>query len=161
MEKLFKNITRENSKAHASRSKKQRITDFWREGEHDLMRIARNLDTKPSYVAAVLQAAGLISGYHDLYTSTGNAENIYSEEFRGRLGFKDVAAAEKSVAIIDGYYNSLAEFKDRAGQHHCLVMALTMHNRARYIGKLAEAEVFRKWLLARLQVSGDPDLTAH
>lgn len=40
--------------------------------------------------------------------------------------------------------------KDRAGQHHALVMALTMFDRARWTGKTVEADIFRQWLQEQL-----------
>ncbi|MCA1639778.1 MAG: hypothetical protein LC768_15870, partial [Acidobacteria bacterium] len=40
--------------------------------------------------------------------------------------------------------------QDRAGQHHTLEMALTMLDRARWTGKLEEAEVYRRWLVGKL-----------
>jgi len=94
--------------------------------------------------------AGLISGYYDLYTTPDSSLNVYFDQLRGRLGFKNLAVAEQSVNTIDETYQRLSELKDRAGQHHCLVAALTMFNRARYIGKSQEAEVFRQWILKHL-----------
>ncbi|GIV58038.1 MAG: hypothetical protein KatS3mg042_0951 [Rhodothermaceae bacterium] len=76
--------------------------------------------------------------------------NVYSKFFAGRLGFKDVETARRSVALIDRLYDRFEQVADRAGQHHALVMALTMYNRARWTGKTAEADVYRRWLLERL-----------
>jgi hypothetical protein len=77
--------------------------------------------------------------------------NVYSKFFAGKLGFKDVATARKSVAIIDNLYRQFQLAEDRAGQHHALLMALTMFDRARWTNKPDEANVFRQWLLDRLQ----------
>jgi hypothetical protein len=76
--------------------------------------------------------------------------NVYSKFFAGQLGFKDEETARKSVELIDHYYRQFALAEDRAGQHHALLMALTMFDRARWTGKLAEADVFRRWLLENL-----------
>lgn len=76
--------------------------------------------------------------------------NIYDSLFAGRLGYRDVKTAERGVALIDRAYRELDELTDRAGQHHCMVAALTMCNRARFSGKLAEELVYRRWLLHRL-----------
>ncbi|MBA3633798.1 MAG: hypothetical protein H0W58_13475, partial [Acidobacteria bacterium] len=40
-----------------------------------------------------------------------------------------------------------------AGQHHTLEMALTMLDRARWTGKLEEAEIYRRWLVGKLSKS--------
>jgi hypothetical protein len=132
------------------KSKKTCILEAWNAGERDLRRLARGVDSKPSYVASVLQTEGLLQGYHDLYTASGNAMNIYDSLFAGRLGYRDVKTAERGVALIDRAYRELDELTDRAGQHHCMVAALTMCNRARFSGKLAEGLVYRRWLLHRL-----------
>src|SRR5262245_26072574 len=51
--------------------------------------IARQLDTRPSYVANVLAAAGHKPAYHDLYVST-QIQSGYAPQERGLLRFKDV-----------------------------------------------------------------------
>jgi hypothetical protein len=76
--------------------------------------------------------------------------NVYSTLFANRLGFKNVATARHSVAVIDRFYRQFAAAGDRAGQHHALSMALVMFNRARWIGKGREADVFRQWLVKHL-----------
>lgn len=116
------------------------------------------MGTRPSYVASVLQNSGLISGYHDLYNTPENPVNIYSENFQNRLGFRDVETAKQSVQIIQSVYEDLKEVQDRAGQHHCIVTALTMFDRARYSGKKEEAAVFRDWLIERINET-EPDQT--
>ena len=55
------------------------------------------------------------------------------------------------MALIDHYYKQFAFAEDRAGQHHALMMALTMFDRARWTNKPAEADVFRRWLVERLE----------
>lgn len=131
-------------------TKKEQILELWNRGDHDIWHIADEMDTTSSYVASVLQASGLISGYYDLYTSAPQLMNIYSEKFKGKLGFKNIESAQSSLKLLDESYLEFAARQDRAGQHHCMVAAMTMFNRALSIGKMNEAEVFRKWLVDRL-----------
>ena len=70
--------------------------------------------------------------------------------FSGKLGFKDVFTARRSVRNLEESYNFFADNQDRAGQHHTLEMGLTMLDRARWTGKLEEAEVYRRWLVNKL-----------
>ena len=91
-----------------------------------------------------------MTGYFDLYTSTGRAMNVYSKFFRGKLGFRDVETTERSVRLIDRMYRQFEARGDRSGQHHAMMMAMTMFNRARWTGKDAEADVFRAWLHRQL-----------
>jgi hypothetical protein len=51
--------------------------------------IARQLDTRPSYVANMLAAAGQRPAYHDLYVST-QVQSGYTPQERGLLRFKDI-----------------------------------------------------------------------
>jgi hypothetical protein len=76
--------------------------------------------------------------------------NIYSKHFRGKLGFRDVLTAQRSVRNLEESYRYFANQQDRAGQHHTLEMALTMLDRARWTGKLEEAEIYRRWLVGKL-----------
>lgn len=76
--------------------------------------------------------------------------NIYSKHFRGKLGFKDVLTAQRSIRNLEQSYRYFANNQDRAGQHHTLEMALTMLDRARWTGKLDEAEIYRRWLVGKL-----------
>jgi hypothetical protein len=112
--------------------------------------IAAISGARPSYVGSVLQKEGLIDNYYDLYTSTAYPMNVYSKYFRGKLGFKDAEAAERGVDTLENTYQYFSKIKDRAGQHHALEMGLTMLDRARWTGKLAEAEVYRRWLVSKL-----------
>jgi hypothetical protein len=107
-------------------------------------------NTRPSYVGTVLQNAGLLHGYFDLYTSTAQPMNVYSKFFAGRLGFKNEVAARRSVAVLNRLYRQFARAGDRAGQHHALSMALVMFDRARWTGRVHEADLFRQWLVAHL-----------
>ena len=131
-------------------SKKESILALFEAGINEIETISAISGAKPSYVGSVLQREGLIDNYFDLYTSTAHPMNIYSKFFRGKLGFKDVEAAERSVEFLEHGYDVFSGRQDRAGQHHCLDMALTMLDRARWTGKLAEAEVYRRWLMKKL-----------
>ena len=82
--------------------------------------------------------------------------NVYSKFFAGHLGFKDVEAARASVAHVDRLYRQFDLAGDRAGQHHALLMALTMYDRARWTGKVDEAEPYRRWLADHLAASVPP-----
>jgi len=101
-------------------------------------------------VSTVLQQAGFLRGYFDLYTSTAQPMNIYSKVFAGKLGFKDESTARCSVALLDQWYRRFAKEGDRAGQHHALPMALIMFDRARWTGRRREADLYRQWLVAQL-----------
>lgn len=131
-------------------SKKDTILALYGAGIKEIESIAAISGAKPSYVGSVLQKEGLIDNYFDLYTSTAQPMNIYSKFFRGKLGFKDVETAERSVEYLEHGYSLFGGRADRAGQHHCLDMALTMLDRARWTNKLAEAEVYRQWLVGKL-----------
>jgi hypothetical protein len=141
----------EGSKRSSSKpSRKDQIISLFLSGMDEVEDVAVITGARPSYVASVLQEAGLHSGYFDLYTSTSQPQNIYSKFFAGKLGFKDVDTAGESVALIDRLYRQFEFAGDRAGQHHALTMALTMFDRARWTGKGREAGVFLNWLTARL-----------
>ena len=127
-------------------SKKSRILELHRAGTADIGEIARQVGTRPSYVASVLQGAGLIQGYFDLYTTTGRDQNTYSRFFRNVLSFKTVEAAKESIGQIARLYQYFERIGDRAGQHHAEVLALTGRNRARFSGKKEESRVFEEWL---------------
>jgi hypothetical protein len=131
-------------------TKKEQILSLHASGIHDVEALADFTGCRPSYVASILQDAGLLKGYFDLYTTSAEPMNVYSPLFAGQLGFRDEEAARESVAIIDRAYHGFERTGDRAGQHHALSMALTMFDRARWINKTREAEVFRQWLLDRL-----------
>ncbi|HYP53568.1 MAG TPA: hypothetical protein VEQ42_08510 [Pyrinomonadaceae bacterium] len=132
-------------------TRKDQIISLFISGMGEVEDIAMITGARPSYVGSVLQEAGLLAGYFDLYTSTAHPQNVYSKFFANRLGFKDEEAARASVEVIDQYHRQFELAGDRAGQHHALTMALTMFDRARWTGKGAEAEVFRRWLLERLE----------
>lgn len=128
-------------------SKKDQILELYAKGTTDIASIVRKLGVRSSYVAQVLQAAGHLKGYFDLYTTTSREQNIYSRFFRNALSFKTVEAARESVEKIDRLYNYFERLGDRAGQHQAMVLALTGKNRARWSGKADAAEVFNEWLM--------------
>lgn len=130
------------------RSKKERILELYEAGTGDIAEIVRRVKARPSYVAQVLQSAGHLEGYFDLYTTTGKEQNVYTRFFRNVLSFKTVEAARESVQRIDRLYNYFERLGDRAGQHQAMVLALTGKNRARWSGKPEEALVFSEWLAA-------------
>jgi hypothetical protein len=131
-------------------SKKDQIRSLFLSGITEVGDLAMITGARPSYVSGVLQAENLQHGYFDLYTSTNRPMNVYSKFFAGQLGFKNEEAAGRSVELIDRLYRQFELAADRAGQHHALLMALTMFDRARWTNKLREADVFRRWLIERL-----------
>ncbi len=140
----------ETKEKRVVQSKKDMILSLFRSGITDIETISAISGAKPSYVGSVLQREGLIDNYFDLYTSTSHPMNIYSKHFQGKLGFKDVESAERSVDVLESSYRYFDHIQDRAGQHHSLEMGLTMLDRARWTGKLEEAEVYRRWLVGKL-----------
>jgi hypothetical protein len=131
-------------------SKKDQIISLYTSGISEVEDLAMITGSRPSYVASVLQDSGLMTGYFDLYTTSSHPMNVYSKFFARKLGFKDEEAARTSIELIDRLYHQFGLARDRAGQHHALMMALTMFDRARWTGKQSEADIFRQWLLARL-----------
>ncbi|HYG10223.1 MAG TPA: hypothetical protein VD835_09765 [Pyrinomonadaceae bacterium] len=131
-----------------SRTKKEQILALYEAGTTDIAQIVRQVGARPSYVAQVLQSAGQLTGYFDLYTTTGREQNVYTRFFRNVLSFKTVEAARESVQKIDRLYNYFERLGDRAGQHQAMVLALTGKNRARWSGKQEESAVFHEWLAA-------------
>ncbi|HEV7376050.1 MAG TPA: hypothetical protein VGN95_15130 [Pyrinomonadaceae bacterium] len=131
-------------------SRKDQIIALYLSGMNEIEDLAIITGARPSYVGSVLQESGLVKGYFDLYTSTAHPMNVYSKFFAGKLGFKDEETARESVELIDRLYRQFEYAQDRAGQHHALSMALVMFDRARWTGKGREADIFRHWLLARL-----------
>ena len=136
----------ETAEAAEHRSKKEQILGLYAGGTSDIAEIVRQVKARPSYVAQVLQSAGLLDGYFDLYTTTGREQNVYSRYFRNVLAFRNPEAARESVARLDRLYNYFERLGDRAGQHQAMVLALTGKNRARWSGKSEEAQIFSEWL---------------
>jgi hypothetical protein len=131
------------------RTKKGQILALYEdEGVIDIAQIVRRVGARPSYVAQVLQQAGHLTGYFDLYTTTAREQNVYTRFFRNVLSFKTVEASRESVQKIDRLYNYFERLGDRAGQHQAMVLALTGKNRARWSGKTEEAQIFSEWLAA-------------
>jgi hypothetical protein len=131
-------------------SRKDQIIALYLSGMNEIEDLAIITGARPSYVGSVLQESGLVKGYFDLYTSTAHPMNVYSKFFAGKLGFKDEETARESVELIDRLYRQFEYAQDRAGQHHALSMALVMFDRARWTGKGQEADIFRHWLLGKL-----------
>ncbi len=130
------------------RTKKEQIVSLYESGTKDIAEIVRRVKARPSYVAQVLQQAGHLDGYFDLYTTTGREQNVYTRYFRNVLHFRNVEAARESVARIDRLYNYFERLGDRAGQHQAMILALTGKNRARWSGKSEESQIFSDWLAA-------------
>jgi hypothetical protein len=131
-------------------SKKDQIVTLFKAGITEVNDLAAITQSRPSYVAGVLEGVDGASGYFDLYTSTAKSMNAYSKFFAGKLGFRNEETARQSVELIDTLYHQFGVAGDRAGQHHALLMALTMFDRARWTGKEPEADVFRRWLHEQL-----------
>ncbi|PYS76198.1 MAG: hypothetical protein DMF66_16020 [Acidobacteria bacterium] len=138
----------ETEESAEHRTKKEQILSLYESGARDIAEIVRRVKARPSYVAQVLQTAGHLDGYFDLYTTTGREQNVYTRFFRNVLHFRTVGAARESVARIDRLYNYFERLGDRAGQHQAMVLALTGKNRARWSGKLEESQIFSDWLAA-------------
>jgi hypothetical protein len=138
----------EASEQNRPASKKAQILALYESGLTDIAQIVRRVQARPSYVAQVLQDAGHINGYFDLYTTTAREQNIYSRFFRNVLAFKTVETAKESIKKIDRLYNYFERLGDRAGQHQAMVLALTGKNRARWSGKEEASKVFSDWLEA-------------
>jgi hypothetical protein len=138
----------ETEESAEHRTKKEQIVSLFESGTKDIAEIVRRVKARPSYVAQVLQQAGHLDGYFDLYTTTGREQNVYTRYFRNVLHFRNPEAARESVARIDRLYNYFERLGDRAGQHQAMILALTGKNRARWSGKLEESQVFSEWLAA-------------
>lgn len=135
-------------------TKKDQIISLYLSGITEVEDLAMITKSRPSYVASVLQESELLSGYFDLYTTSAHPMNVYSKFFAKRLGYKDEETARHSVEVIDNFYRQFELAGDRAGQHHALLMALTMFDRARWTNKEREAEIFHRWLMDRLSETG-------
>lgn len=146
----LKNVVEFDKKEESVQSKKDMILALFENGTTEIETIAAISGARPSYVGSVLHQAGLIDNYFDLYTSTNYPMNVYSKHFRGKLGFKDVETARRSVRNLEEAYRFFEKNQDRAGQHHTLEMGLTMLDRARWTGKMEEAEVYRLWMVSKL-----------
>ena len=134
-------------------TKKDQIVSLFLSGVTNLEELSKMTGASNSYIGSVLQEAGLMTGYFDLYTTTANPMNVYSKFFVNKLGFKNEETACRSVENLENAYRHFEQQSDRAGQHHALEMALVMFNRARFTGKRREAEIFREWLVSHLEIS--------
>ncbi|MCL6520090.1 MAG: hypothetical protein K6T99_09670 [Armatimonadetes bacterium] len=132
-------------------TKKERIIELYDRGL-DVEAIADALNTDRSYVANVLIKSGRPVEYENLYVTTSG--RTYSEEARrlsGVLRFKDPAAAQESVRMLDEAYKQFEREGNKRGQHHVQMLALIGKNRAEGIGKTVEAAIFRDWLIRTLR----------
>lgn len=125
---------------------KDQIIELHKAGITDVADLAMMTGSKPSYIGMVLQDAKLEDYYFDLYTSTSKSMNAYSKFFQGKMRYKDIEAAHTSVRVLDRMYEQFDRTRDRAGQHHAMMLGMTMANRARWSGKHQEAMVFQRWL---------------
>jgi hypothetical protein len=146
-----KTAARGEQRGGARVSKKDQILSLFMTGITEVEDLAMITGSRPSYVGATLQDAGLKTGYFDLYTSSSHPMNVYSKFFAGQLGFKDEETARASVEVLERLHGQFGLAGDRAGQHHALAMALTMYDRARWTGKAVEANIFREWLIGNLE----------
>lgn len=140
-------------------TKKEQIVGLFTSGVTNVSQVAKITDASLSYVSTVLQDAGLLTGYFDLYTTTANPMNVYSQRFVNKLGFRNEETAQRSVKELDNAYQQFSLERDRAGQHHALEMALVMFDRARWTGKPREAEIFRDWLIDHLSLPASNEET--
>ncbi len=95
----------EVEEAETIQSKKAMILSLYNSGTKEIETIAAISGAQPSYVGSVLQKEGLIDNYFDLYTSNAHPKNVYSKHFQGKLGFKDVFTAGRSVNNLEESYN--------------------------------------------------------
>lgn len=128
-------------------TKKDKVISLYRSGITDVSIIANIIGSKASYVASILQNAGIKTGYTDLFSS---AQNVYSKLFEHKLGFKDNPTAQSSVVVLEGAYKGFEQVNDSVGIHHTLSMGLTMYSRAICTGKEEQAKIFAKWLKTKL-----------
>lgn len=147
-----------NLKREPRVTKKDQIVELFTSGVTNVSQVAKITDASLSYVSTVLQDAGLLTGYFDLYTTTANPMNVYSQRFVNKLGFRNEETARRSVGELDSAYQQFDQERDRAGQHHALEMALVMFDRARWTGKPREAGIFRDWLINHLDL---PDVAEN
>src|SRR5689334_20721183 len=88
-------------------SKKDQILSLYTSGVDNLEDIALMANARTTYVASVLQAAGLITGYFDLYTTSSLPMNAHSRFFAGKLSFKNEEAARLSVELLNRLYRQV------------------------------------------------------
>jgi hypothetical protein len=127
-------------------SKKEQILSLYESGVRDIADIVRQVKARPSYVAQVLQQAGHLENYFDLYTTSPAEFGIYARFFRHVLLLGSEEEAREACKTLTRLYDYFERLGDRAGQHHACVVALTGRNRARWSGKPEVGEVYREWL---------------
>src|SRR5262249_44151350 len=82
-------------------AKKDQIISLFTSGMGSVEDLAMTTGPRPIYVASVLHAAVLMSGYFDLYTTTSPPMNFYSKFFAGKLGYKAEPTARRSLEMMD------------------------------------------------------------
>lgn len=129
------------------RSKRAQVLELYGAGVTDLAEIVRRVRARPSYVAQVLQKAGLVDAGLGLYSITAGEADVYARYFRTVLAVDGgPEEARASCLHLDRLYNYFERLGDREGQHRACVVALTGKNRARWSGRPEAAEVFAEWL---------------
>jgi len=127
-------------------TKREQILSLYEGGTKDIAEIVKQVKARPSYVAQVLQQAGHLEDYFDLYTTTHAERGVYSRFFRNVLSFRNVETAQESCLKLSRLYDYFERLGDHAGQHHATILALTGKNRARWSGKMDESQIFSDWL---------------
>src|SRR5262249_62429672 len=70
-------------------AKKDQIISLFTSGMGSVEDLAMITGARPSYVASVLQAAGLMRGFFDLFTTPSHPMDVYSKFFARAAGFTD------------------------------------------------------------------------
>ena len=107
-------------------TKKNQLLALYLAGITDVEDLATMTNVRPSYVGTVLQQAGFLHGYFDLYTSTAQPMNVYSKLFASQLGFKNVDTARHSVRSLIVYTPNLR------GRRPCRTTSRAVHG-ARHV----------------------------
>lgn len=86
-------------------AKREQILALYDAGTTDIAEIVVQVKARPSYVAEVLQRAGHLENFFDLYTTTNAERNVYTRYFRNVLHFRNVDAARESCVKLSHLYN--------------------------------------------------------
>jgi hypothetical protein len=157
-------------------SKKQLILEccqaqgFDRVGTEEIRAIGNELRRRlgpsqkisPSYIAAVLRAAGKRVDYEDRYADPA-MEEPYASRLKGLLQFHDLASAEASLRKLDAAYREFREVADRVGTSLVRALVLKGKQRAESLassprvspGKRREKQEIARWFGVWLET---PDL---
>ena len=110
------------------KTKKQIILDYCKEcgihvvGPGEIRQIAEEINrtlgpqkkTSFTYIAQVLQEAGLALNYHDRYLHP-SLPQPYVTQLKGALQYRDLSTAESSLRRLDEAYQTYARAADRTG----------------------------------------------